>query len=63
MVESENIPFQTFSDNFLNGMRFIEKIKNTFRTATGRLYGPEFIDQGLAIRRTLYRHISEMVSP
>ena len=63
MVESENIPFQTLCNNFLNGIHFIEKIKNTFRTSTGRHYGPEFIDQGLDIGRTLYRHITEMISP
>jgi hypothetical protein len=62
MLESENIPFHSLYNNFLDSIRFIEKIKYTFRTVTGRHYGPEFIERGLTIGRALYRHISEMLS-
>jgi len=35
----------------------IRKIKNTFRTGTGRRYGPEFIDFGLEIGNGIYREL------
>jgi hypothetical protein len=36
------------------GMEGLEKIKTTFRTRTGKRYGPRFIDLGLAIGEKLY---------
>jgi hypothetical protein len=39
-------------------MRGIEKIKGTFRTATGKRYGPEFIDQGITIGNAIYEEMS-----
>ena len=32
----------------------IERIRSTFRTPTGKTYGPDFIDRGLEIGRRLY---------
>jgi hypothetical protein len=47
----ENIPglFKRFS----RGLEGIERIKQTFRTRTGKAYGPDFIDRGLAIGQRL----------
>ena len=47
----ENIPglFKRFS----RGLDGIERIKETFRTRTGKTYGPDFIDRGLAIGHRL----------
>ena len=42
-------------------MKGIEKIKETFRTATGKRYGPEFIDQGIAIGNAIYEEMTVMV--
>jgi hypothetical protein len=36
------------------GMQGIARIKSTFRTPTGKKYGPQFIDIGLAIGKELY---------
>ena len=36
----------------------LARIKTSFRTATGRKYGPQFIDLGIAIGEELYRVIT-----
>ena len=36
---------------------FLEKIKDTFRTPTGRKYGPQFIDLGLCVGEDIYKFI------
>jgi hypothetical protein len=38
-------------------MEFLKKIKDTFRTPTGRKYGPGFIDLGVAIGDELYKEL------
>ncbi len=48
----ENLP--ALFQRFTRGLEGIEKIKETFRTRTGRVYGPDFIDRGLTIGRRLY---------
>jgi hypothetical protein len=35
-------------------MESLKKIKTTFRTKTGRQYGPQFLDLGLAIGQELH---------
>jgi hypothetical protein len=37
----------------------IQRIRETFRTRTGRRYGPEFIDIGLALGEVIYRRLVE----
>jgi hypothetical protein len=44
-------------DMYPSGILFLEKIKATFRTPIGRIYGPRFIDQGLSLGENLYRYI------
>ena len=44
------------------GMEGLEKIKTTFRTPTGKKYGPRFIDLGLAIGEKLYAVIQSEFS-
>ncbi|MBW2680633.1 MAG: hypothetical protein JRD01_07765 [Deltaproteobacteria bacterium] len=36
------------------GMNIVAKIRPTFRTDTGKKYGPQFIDIGLAIGKELF---------
>ncbi len=40
---------------FPKGLDFIKKINETFRTETGRIYGPEFIRCGLEVGAQVYR--------
>jgi hypothetical protein len=43
-------------------MKGIAEIKNTFRSETGRVYGPEFIELGLKIGEKIYRFLRERFS-
>ena len=49
---NENIPI--LFERFPRSMEGIERIRTTFRTQTGKAYGPDFIDRGLEIGRRLY---------
>ena len=44
---------------FPKGMKGIAGIKDTFRTDTGKTYGPEFIDLGLRIGEKIYEFLRE----
>jgi len=44
---------------FPGGMKGISRIKDTFRTETGKRYGPEFIDLGLQMGEEIYRFLKE----
>lgn len=63
MVSFLNPPLDTFIAHYPKGMQGLEKIKQTFRTKTGRRYGPQFIDIGLAIGEKLYRVIQNEFDP
>jgi hypothetical protein len=54
MVSFFNIPFAQFMDLYPDGMEKLAKIKSTFRTTTGKKYGPQFIDIGLAVGKELF---------
>ena len=54
MVSFYNIPVAQFVDLYPEGMEKLSKIKLTFRTNTGKKYGPQFIDLGLAIGEELF---------
>lgn len=54
MVSFLNPPLSKFMARYPQGMESLEKIKNTFRTETGKQYGPQFLDLGLAIGRKLH---------
>ncbi|WP_319405872.1 HD domain-containing protein [uncultured Desulfosarcina sp.] len=57
MVSFLNPPLATFVDHYPKGMALLKKIRGTFRSRTGRLYGPQFIDMGLAIGEELFQVI------
>jgi hypothetical protein len=57
MVSYADIPIRKFMDIYPSGILFLEKIKTTFRTPAGRIYGPQFIDQGLSLGENLYGYI------
>ena len=57
MISFYNPPLTKFMARYPQGMEGLEKIKSTFRTETGKKYGPQFIDLGLAIGQELYEVI------
>ncbi len=61
MVEANNTPPETLHKTFKEKMKGIERIKETFRTVTGKRYGPEFIDQGVMIGNAIYEEMSVML--
>ena len=54
MISYYNPPLTEFMERYPKGMQGIARIKSTFRTHTGKKYGPQFIDIGLAIGEELY---------
>ncbi|MBW2407490.1 MAG: HD domain-containing protein [Deltaproteobacteria bacterium] len=54
MVSFFNIPVAQFMDLYPEGMEKLARIRHTFRTNTGKKYGPQFIDLGLAIGEKLF---------
>jgi len=57
MIAFYDPPLSKFMARYPQGMQGLEKIKDTFRTDTGKIYGPRFIDIGLAIGKKLYEVI------
>lgn len=57
MVIPRGIPLRALLPRFLSGIEGIRKIRGSFRTVTGREYGPDFIDRGLTIGRRLYEEL------
>lgn len=57
MVSFYHVSVAQFVDLFPEGMKKLAKIKNTFRTRTGKKYGPQFIDIGLAVGEELFEVI------
>ena len=62
MVEDHRTPPEALYKSFKEKMNGIEKIKETFRTSTGKRYGPEFIDQGITIGKVIYEEMSELLT-
>ncbi len=64
MVAYKDVSIDDFITYYPRGMAFLQKIRETFRTPTGRVYGPQFIDIGLAIGKDLYELIrSDYLDP
>jgi hypothetical protein len=61
MVAAHNIPIEALHKTFKEKMKGIKKIKETFRTVTGKRYGPEFIDLGITIGNAIYDEMSLML--
>jgi len=54
MILPRRIPLKTLLPRFLLGLEGIRQIRDSFRTATGKEYGPDFIDRGLMIGQRLH---------
>jgi hypothetical protein len=61
MLNSMDMPLEVLYEKFLENLKYIESIKDTFRTQTGKKYGPEFIDMGIIIGQTIYKEMSAII--
>ncbi|VAX28138.1 hypothetical protein MNBD_NITROSPIRAE03-579 [hydrothermal vent metagenome] len=61
MLEFGNIAPEVFLENYRKGIEYIKRIKETFRTKTGKRYGPEIIDMGLEIGKIIYSELKEIL--
>ena len=62
MLRSSRAPIARLIRRFPKGMEGISWIKETFRTETGKIYGPEFIELGLKIGGKVYQFLQERFS-
>lgn len=63
MLAFERVPPAVFVRHYPRGMDSLQRIRGTFRSATGRRYGPEFIDIGIEIGWRLYDVILDEFAP
>ncbi len=61
MVEANHTTPEALHKTFMEKMKGIERIKETFRTETGKRYGPEFIDQGIMIGNAIFKEMNSML--
>ena len=62
MVEYRKGSLDALLTRFLKGMEGIKRIRETFRTHTGKIYGPDFIDRGIEIGMKFYTTILQLKS-
>ncbi len=62
MLRSSRARMAPLIRRFPKGMEGISKIKGTFRTETGKIYGPEFIELGLKIGGKIYQFLEKRFS-
>ncbi|MFH1626455.1 MAG: hypothetical protein ABID54_15050 [Pseudomonadota bacterium] len=62
MADFRQTPLELIVENFPKGLVGIRRIKDTFRTTTGKTYGPEFIDLGLEIGEEMYKYLLSYTS-
>ncbi len=61
IMESSGTPARALYRNFLEKMKGVRRIKETFRTKTGKRFGPEFIDLGIEIGNEIYREMGNLL--
>ncbi len=54
-------PLDKIHERFPKGLDVVRSIADTFRTRTGQIYGPEFIDIGLELGGYLYRRMEQEI--
>ena len=62
MLRSSGTPIAPLIRRFSKGMEGISWIKETFRTETEKIYGPEFIELGLKVGGKIYCFLQERFS-
>ena len=63
IAETREISMHTLLFYFRPGMQSLTKIRESFRTFTGKRYGPGFIDLGLRVGTTLYEELGKEYAP
>lgn len=63
MVSYARIPLPLFMTHYPKALEGIARIKKTFRSDTGKLYGPGFIDIGLEVGKKLHKIIRKEFGP
>ncbi|PKN60814.1 MAG: hypothetical protein CVU53_01140 [Deltaproteobacteria bacterium HGW-Deltaproteobacteria-11] len=59
MLDARKASLAAALPRFPRGMEALRSIRETFRTPTGREYGPDFIDRGLEIGRRFYEEMMQ----
>ena len=59
MVNHQGLTPQQLIEKFPWGVSGILRIRDTFRTPTGRHYGPEIIEAGVEIGKEIYRYLRQ----
>ena len=62
MIAPRGIPLPALLPGLLPGIEGVGKIRDSFRTPTGREYGPDFIDRGLTIGRRLHAALTARIT-
>jgi hypothetical protein len=62
MVICAQIPLSKFIRHYKGGLDAVSRIKLTFRSATGKQYGPQFIDIGVSVGEKLFQIIQKEFS-
>jgi hypothetical protein len=62
MIAPMKVPLGALLRNYRPSLEGIVKIKSTFRTWTGKEYGPDFIDKGLEIGERIYLELSKILA-
>jgi len=57
MVDYHSVPLDTFIRQYPRGIDRLTEIRESFQSHTGKAYGPEFIDIGLAVGERLLTYI------
>ncbi|MBI9112729.1 hypothetical protein [Maridesulfovibrio ferrireducens] len=60
ICDYEDWSLQEIIEKFPKGLDMIKSIESTFRTNTGKKYGPEMIDQGMTIGSKIYKRLIEL---
>jgi len=63
MVAPLGFSLEALLPRFNPALEGIRKIRESFRTQTGRKYGPDFIDRGLVIGQRLYAELTREENP
>jgi hypothetical protein len=63
MITAREVPLRALLAHYPKGMEGIERIIATFRSQTGKEYGPEFIEIGISIGTRLYQELMKRFPP
>ena len=63
MLSPDDVPMSALLAHFPKGVEGVKRIATTFRSDTGKEYGPEFIEIGLAIGQALYEGLLDRFPP